>query len=53
MVRSRNLPYPSRFPQVAAKKTKQNKTKQIIIYALNEINALLTLDTDFILHSET
>ena len=52
MVRSRNLPYPSRFPQVAAKK-KQNKTKQIIINALNEINALLTLDTDFILNSET
>ena len=52
MVITRNLPYPSRFPQFAAK-TKNVKSLIFLIYALNEINALLTLDTDFILHSET
>ena len=52
MVITRYLPYPSRFPQFAAK-TKNVKSLIFLIYALNEINALLTLDTDFILHSET
>ena len=52
MVITRNLPYQSRFPQFAGK-TKNVKSLIFLIYALNEINALLTLDTDFILHSET
>ena len=52
MVVTRNLPYPTLFPQVAAK-TKNVKSLIFVIYASNEINALLTLDTDFILHSET
>ena len=52
MVRTRNLPYPSRISQFAAK-TKNMKSLIFLIYALNEINALPTLDTDFILHSET
>ena len=52
MVITRNLPYPSRIPQVAAKK-KNVKSLIFLIQALNEINALLTFDTDFILHSET
>ena len=45
MVITRNLPYPSRFPQFAAK-TKNVKSLIFLIYASNEINALLTLDTD-------
>ena len=52
MVITRNIPYQSRFPQFDAK-TKNVKSLIFLIYALNEINALLTLDTDFILHSET
>ena len=52
MVITRNLPYPSRFPHAAAK-TKNVKSLIFLIYALKEINALLTLDTDFILNSET
>ena len=50
---TRNLPHPSRFPQFAAKTKKNVKSLIFLIYALNEVNALLTLDTDFILHSET